>query len=302
MSEFNKSDIRKLDTGLLLIFKELVELRNGKEVAEKLCLSQSAVSHALKRLRNVFGGPLFERKPHGLEPTAQAMTLYFQIKKILDLTEKLLGASNEFDPVSARRLFTIAAPEYVTALLAGLLVKSWRKLSSNVSVRYEHLSSAHALERVKTGAIDIALGRFEEPHAAGLKLDPVYQDSFCVVARKKHPRIKGSITRNQYEAESHVLASSSSEVTIKESSSIPKMASCIVVESWLTALKITSETDGLATCHRKLAQGLAKKFHLQVLDPPFDPYQFTISTVSRAEPDSGAQWLQNQINICVSNL
>jgi DNA-binding transcriptional LysR family regulator len=72
MSDFDLNQIRRLDGGLLLVFRELLRTRRAGAVAERLGLSPSAISHALNRLRDLFDDPLFIRRPHGFEPTRRA--------------------------------------------------------------------------------------------------------------------------------------------------------------------------------------------------------------------------------------
>ena len=72
MSDIDNDDIRRLDGGLLLVFQTLSRTRQTTATAVRLGLSQSAVSQALGRLRDIYADPLFLRRPHGLEPTARA--------------------------------------------------------------------------------------------------------------------------------------------------------------------------------------------------------------------------------------
>ncbi|NQX87861.1 MAG: LysR family transcriptional regulator [Halioglobus sp.] len=301
MSDFNISNIRKLDGGLLLVFQELVDRRNARDVAEHLSLSQSAISHSLARLRDLFQDPLFVRRPHGLEPTARALELRADTEKLLRLASSLLDDMPQFDPLNSARLFNVAAPEYVTALLAAPLGKSWSKIAPSLWVRYQHLSTEDALEGIKRGEIDIALGRFDETPPPGISQKSLYTDSFCVAARKNHPRISGEISQKQYESESHVLASAQSELTRDERKIQMKMPSAIIVGQWLTALAITSETDSLATCHRRMAEHYRKLLKLQVLNPPFRSYKFTVSALHRESEDSTRNWLVDQIVGCIES-
>jgi DNA-binding transcriptional LysR family regulator len=69
MAEIDINNIRRLDGGLLLVFREVLRHRRTTDAAKRLGITQSTVSHALDRLRDLFGDPLFVRRPHGLEPT-----------------------------------------------------------------------------------------------------------------------------------------------------------------------------------------------------------------------------------------
>jgi len=295
MSEFEINKLRQLDGGLLLVFKELVDTGNARETATRLGLSPSAISHSLSRLRDLFDDPLFVRKPHGLEPTVRARELQVEVKALLAQAERLLDVSRSFDPATTQRVFVMAAPEYVTAQIAAPLIKRWRRRAPSISLFYKHLSVADTIRDIRRGEVDIGIGRFEGEIPSGLAHEVLYEDVFCVAARRSHPRIKGSLSQAQYESEGHALAASFSEVTRAESGQVPKMPNGVVVENWTTALTIASETDSLVTCHRRLAKRLAKVLRLQVLDLPHPPYRFAVSAVGRQEDDPGAEWLRREL-------
>ena len=115
MSDIDLDDIRRLDGGLLLVFRELLVRRRASEVALRLGLSQSAVSHALARLRDLFGDPLFTRRPHGLEPTQRALELGPRIEALIELASAALSAGGRFEPAQSRRQFGIGAPDEIMA-------------------------------------------------------------------------------------------------------------------------------------------------------------------------------------------
>ena len=300
MSEFDAGKIRKLDGSLLLIFEALVELRNAKEAAARLGLSPSAISHALSRLRDLFDDALFVRRPHGLEPTARALALQGKVKELLSCAESLLDTERDFDPATTSRLFTVAAPEHVTAQIAGPLVKSWNRRAPALFVYYKHLPPGDAIRDIRRGELDFGIGRFEDQLPVGLVKERLYDDSFCVVARRGHPRVRGSLSKAQYEAEAHALAGAPSEVTSEERTTYPKMRSGVIVGGWTTALTIAAETDSLVTCHRRLAERLARLLKLQVLDPPYRPYVFTVSVVRRDDRDRGVAWVLEQFRETVA--
>src|SRR6476646_7204630 len=102
----NQIDLRRADLNLLVIFETLLAERHVGRAAKRLALTQSAASHALGRLRLLFGDPLFVRHPKGIEPTARALGLAPAIAEILNRARSVL-ASPAFDP-NLPRIFTIA--------------------------------------------------------------------------------------------------------------------------------------------------------------------------------------------------
>src|SRR5437867_3097123 len=102
----NQIDLRRADLNLLVVFQALLAERHVGRAAKRLVLTQSAASHALGRLRDLFGDPLFVRHPKGIEPTARALALAPTIADILNRAQSLI-ASPVFDPAAARS-FTVA--------------------------------------------------------------------------------------------------------------------------------------------------------------------------------------------------
>src|SRR5215510_13495997 len=124
MSDIDKPDIRKLDGNLLLVFRELARTRRTTEAARRLRVTQSTVSHALARLRDLFGDPLFVRRPHGLEPTRRAVALGPRIEALIELADVTLKSEGKFDPKVSERRFMAAAPDFFTALVGARLLEN----------------------------------------------------------------------------------------------------------------------------------------------------------------------------------
>jgi DNA-binding transcriptional LysR family regulator len=120
-------NLRQLDGTLLLVLQALLRERKTTAVARMLGMSQSAVSHALSRLRELFDDPLFVRQAHGLLPTRHALELAPRIDALLLAADEALGLAHDFDPRVARRAFRLGAPDYLAALLAPALLVSFSK-------------------------------------------------------------------------------------------------------------------------------------------------------------------------------
>ncbi len=247
MTDFDKNKIRRLDGALLLIFRELLRRRRATEVAEHLGLSPSAISHALTRLRDLFDDQLFIRKPHGLEPTRRALELGPQVEALIDLAGTTLAPQSGFVPSNTERRFSINSPEFVTAMIGSRLIEQMSISAPKASFAVRSLGHEPALDALRRGEIDLALGRFGSI-GYGLTAEPLYQDRFCVVARKDHPQLKGAISLDNYRTIGHVIASAASEKDPTESVQVQNWLGEInivaVVPLWLTALVMVSTTDG----------------------------------------------------------
>ena len=106
-----------LDLNLLRVFDALAEERSVTRAGVRLGLTQSAVSHALNRLRHMPDDELFVRGPDGMRPTARAVEIAPRLRQGLDQLQHALGARPRSSPAETQRRFTIAASAYVTTTL-----------------------------------------------------------------------------------------------------------------------------------------------------------------------------------------
>ncbi len=295
MSDFDINQVRRLDGGLLLVFRELLRRRRASEAARRLGLTPSAISHALNRLRDLFEDPLFIRRPHGLEPTRRALELGPRIEALIELAGQTLSPQAEFEPARSSRRFQIASAEFVTALIGGRVIEAMRRDAPAVSFVAHNLSQAPAADALRRGEIDLAIGRFGAL-PPGVMAEPLFSDRYCVVARKDHPRFRGEISKRDYVNAGHIFAYSPSETGDDPPT---EMAMIAAVPGWLTALGLVAVTDGVATCSERLARRHAERLGLQILKPEAEMWSFDIQSVRRAEPDPGVDWFLELVRAAV---
>lgn len=294
------NDIRKLDGSLLLVFRELARTRRTTEAARRLGVTQSTVSHALTRLRDLFGDPLFVRRPHGLEPTQRALELAPRIDALVDMAGAVL-AREGFDPARSERRFRVATAEFVAALVGGRLVETFQREAPHASFAVDFLQGGATLDVLRRGEIDLAIGQFLSL-PAGVEAEVLYRDRYCIVARKRHPKIRGAIDKRTYARLPNIFVGRSGETGITDST-IPDpsiVSTMALVPRWLTALTMVSTSDAIATCPRRLAERMAGVLGLQVIDADFAGPRFDVSVVRRAgTADAGITWLLASIREAV---
>lgn len=297
MSDIDINKLRRLDGGLLLVFRELLRERRASRVAEKLGLSQPAISHALNRLRDLFEDPLFVRRPHGFEPTGRALALGPQIDTLISLAGEALTPNAAFDPATSTRLFRIGAPEFVTALIGGELINRLKSNAPGVTFAVGHASEEDAVRALRRGEADFALGRFAAKRP-GYVIEPFLEDHYCVVARHGHPSIDGTIDEPTWRSWGHVFAYNPSEMATDDSEQVSpnRVRMVCAAPGWLTVLILVSSTDSIATVPRRLAERHAGKLGLQVLDMPFPPNAVSVSVMRRAGvADAGVDWFLGEV-------
>lgn len=297
-------DIRRLDGTLLLVFRELMRQRQATAAAARLGLSQSGVSHALVRLREIFDDPLFLRRPHGLEPTRRAADLAPQIEALISLAHEAVGGGANFDPATTTRRFRIGAAEYLVPLIGPALLRIFEREAPRASVAFDYLLGESALAAVEHGDIELALGAFDRSTAAGDR-QPLIADEYAVVARAGHPDLTQGLDLQTFHRLPHVIVSATGEATSPADTLLAALGVrrrvIAAVPRFLTAFTLVGATDALAFAPRPLAQRFAEAFALQVLQPPFESLSLNISAVRRAGPaaDPGAEWLLQQVRNAV---
>lgn len=297
MTDISDDKIRRTDGSLLLVFVELVRHGRTTVVAERLGLTQSAISHSLARLRELFGDPLFVRHASGLSPTRHALELAPKIEEILRLTGDALGLAQRFDPATSTRRFRIGAADYVCTLLSGALLRRFEQHAPRASFAFRLALGREALQALKRDDIDLAVGRFPG-RLPEHRVTPLFEEQYCVVARRGHPRVRRQLDLAAYAELGHVLTSVAGDfvgfvdpamrrlgITRKIVASVPR---------FLVALSVVADTDAIATVPRRLAERHAKGFGLRVLPTPFALDPFEVVAVSQRS-DPALDWLTQQL-------
>lgn len=312
MAEFDNMKIRRLDGGLLLIFRELLAHRRASVVSQRMGLSQSAISHALARLRDLMGDPLFIRRSHGLEPTKRALELGPRIEALIDLIGATVSHDGRFDPSQSRRRFGVAASDHITTLIADRLVEGFRKKAPRANFAARNVILDRAIAAVRRGEVDIAIGIFDAI-PRDLVSERLFEDDYCVLARKDHPKVKGSVDLVTYCTVGHVFIGNPEGALADEipwdreaiDATYGSMASPEAVRTqgyllqWDTAMLMVADSDVLIDCPRSLAKKYAKRLGLQILEPPHAPFRFAIDLVRRRAEDPGVDWLIEQVKAAV---
>jgi DNA-binding transcriptional LysR family regulator len=300
MSELDESKIKRLDGSLLLVFQQLLRHRRTTIAARRLGLSQSAVSHALARLRDLFGDPLFIRRQSGLEPTRHALELAPRIEELVRLAHDTLSAGAHFDPATTHRHFRLGAPDYVCTLMSAPLLSAFERRAPHARFSFRLVVGAEALDALKRDEIDVAVGRFGR--SVPEEAEALFEESYCVIARTGHPRVQGAIDVTVYSELGHVLVSLSGELAGLTDPALRRLEIerrvVASVPRFLIALSVVAETDAIATVPRRLAVRCAGQLGLQVLPLPFALEPFPIAAVTRKPADPAIEWLMQQLRGC----
>jgi DNA-binding transcriptional LysR family regulator len=294
MSDLSQTKIRQLDFTLLLIFQSLLRRRQATATAQELGLSSSAISHALARLRRLFGDPLFRRLPHGLEPTRHALALGSRVDALVRDGREALGMTETFIAERAHRDFRLAAPDHLGTILAVPLVQHFRKRAPNARFALSVLLGEDALEQLRRNQSDVALGQFLGD-LDGFNVKRLYTDRYVLVARRNHPGLTARLSKKQFERLEHVAISAGGDFRVLTDAQFRRLGVSrrivATVPRFTTAFETVSRTDAVAIAPERLARAQANTFGLKIFALPRSLPHLQMVAVRRVHPDPGVDWL-----------
>ncbi|ODN43076.1 LysR family transcriptional regulator [Piscirickettsia litoralis] len=208
-------NIRNFNLNLLHTLNTLLKEKSVSITADKLHLSQPAVSHALKQLRQDFNDALLVRSRQGLELTPFAKSIQSQVEDILISTEKLITAQQEFDPYTSDRTFNIATLDFAEMVLVPHLLKWIHDHNSNMKIRVCPLKikEAYDLLDLKDKQIDIVIS-LDKPAPTHIHRDILFESPLFCIMRKDHPFAHKKMTTSDFMNAEHLALQPNDELQI----------------------------------------------------------------------------------------
>ncbi len=291
----NFVQLGRVDLNLLVLFDAVFAERHVGTAAGHLHVTPSAVSHGLRRLRELFDDPLFLRTPKGVVPTARACELAAPIAEILSRVRTVVGSVERFDPARSARRFTIGAPDATLAVLLPRLTTELRRAAPRIDLAIVHLLPASETSLLDSGAIDLAVVPLDDIPARFFA-KAVYEEEFVIAARAGHPFLKKPTLRGYCELR-HALVSITGESqgfldqALAERGLSRRVA--LTVPNFLLALAALAGSDLVAAIPRSLLITHAARFGLASVKPPLPLRRWRLGAVvpEVSMADAGIAWL-----------
>ncbi|SDD85509.1 DNA-binding transcriptional regulator, LysR family [Cupriavidus sp. YR651] len=312
--------IGRTDLNLLKVFEAIYEERNLVLAGKRLHLTQSAVSHALRRLRELVGDELFVRMGKGMVPTARAMSMAPTLLDSIRRIESALG-TEPFSPSQSRRKFVIAANDYVTEVIVAPLSRELQKMAPGVDLVIRPSTRLDLAEQIDLGRIDIAIGIFSQipprlnscalmsqgesilmcnGHPASrrkLRLDDLtkYPLVTLSVGGQEEGAVGGFIVERGLARQSEMFDRRALEEALLAFGEAPRLR--VTVPHALAIPAMLRKTDMLSIVPASLALALADRGGLVRRAPPYPSRTETMRAVwhDRDDDDVGHAWLREMI-------
>ncbi|MEO1024090.1 MAG: LysR family transcriptional regulator [Pseudomonadota bacterium] len=300
MSDLSNSELRRLDLTLLLVFLGLIRYRKAATVALELGLTQSAISQALRRLRDVFGDELFLRRPHGMEPTAAALALEAPVADAVNALRGALGTTRSFDPATATGVVRVAALHAEQAVLIPFFFARLRRMAPGLTLSILPTGRQDAVQALKDDRVDLALGFFRDiPEICSGQV--LFTESYLVAGRPDILTKAPNVSLDAYCAADHLLTAPGGGNKGVVDDYLAKIGRerrvLLSLPAFLPALAATAESGALLTLPSRVARQFAEQFGLVTAQPPLELRSFPVSVLwhRRNETDPMTRWLRTQL-------
>jgi DNA-binding transcriptional LysR family regulator len=290
----------RYDLNLLPIFIALMEERSVTRAAERLGMTQPALSNALARLRILLQDPLFIRKRYGIQPTPIALELAPAIADALARLDDAVLGQQDFDPATAKRLFTIAPNGYVEFALVPAIVAKLAEVAPGIKLRLTPYGNDLTETGVVSGTTAMVIGRISDP-PDNLVVQPLMEESLACVVRAGHPEVGDALSRAQFERLRHVNVMPPGRIRAGVFQALAQQQLrrdvAISVTNFFAVAEMVAVTDYCATLPRLICRRLTHDSRLKVLAAPVDLGTFPVEIAwhLRYRNDPAHRWLRGLV-------
>ncbi len=290
------SDLRGFDLNLLVVFEVLMEERSVTRSAQRLGRTQSAISHALSRLRQQLSDPLLVKTASGMAPSPLALALIEEIRPVLRRIGRSFAERGAFDPSTSNRVFRLALPDVSTTIFSAL-IRSLRSFGPGIALEWVDLRQS-TLSDVVDGHVDLAFAPAAWPQPDGTDFERTSPLRIACFARKGHPAFE-NWSAEAWGRCAHALVG----VDAKVANPIAQAAAAAGIERTISArvphfttlAPLLAETDLIATVPAIALHDYMALFALDVRQPPLDipPMPHAIFWSSRLRCDPASVWIRS---------
>jgi len=296
-----------LDLNLLRVFDAVMTEQNLTRAAQRLAMTQPAISNAVKRLRDSLGDDLLIRTAHGVKPTARAESLWPAVRRALaELEEAVAPRSFELD--KAHATFRMAMADATAALILPPLVRVIEEEAPGIDARMVPLTTREPRPLLLRGDVELAIGFFPGVVAqlqgateTPIRHERLYSGRYVAVMRKHHPLAKQALTLDRYCEANHLLVSFSGRARGLVDDALASLGRerriLLTVNQFFTAGQVVAASDLVMVIPKHLINATGMSEALIHQDLPFDLPEVHIDMLwhERDGRNPGHQWLRDQV-------
>ncbi|HEY9316650.1 MAG TPA: LysR family transcriptional regulator [Achromobacter sp.] len=288
------------------VFLTVLHERSVTRAAQRLNLTQPAVSYALARLRERFDDPLFVRTATGMQPTPIAFALAGPIERGMNSFAEAVNLRQRFDPATSTRRFRLSMSDIGEMVFLPVLMERVHALAPRLRVEVVEIALEQLPQALKDGEVDLAIGNL-----AGLgrhtRHADLFSERYACMGRRGHPVLSAGLTRGQFKRLDHIL--------VAARGSAHRLLDDVLGEAGLhrqpyltlphfsAAAEIVRRTDLTVTLPYRAALWFNRDnaFEIRALPIALPPLCVTVHWHPRFESDPGTMWLRNLVETTLAD-
>lgn len=302
-------NIANKDLNLLLVFHVLYQERNATLAAERMALSQPALSHKLNKLRHELGDPLFVRAPRGLTPTPRAHELAPQVQKLVCELKAFYEQNEGRDFLQREERVHLYGTDYIEQMLMPLLLPVLRREAPNLVLVTHNTRGQLPREELEKGTCDLAIAGFFANLPETFHQQRLFSEDFVVLAWRDNPRLQQGLDLDSYVACEHLLTTLTGDLHGRVDQALEALGRRRRVAAGLSSFSVPASllpgTDLLLTCMRSVAEeALIRHPELRLYPLPLDLPAVDIMQIwhARTDADRLRRWLRQRIQQVAAGL
>ncbi|RZL91935.1 MAG: LysR family transcriptional regulator [Variovorax sp.] len=291
---------QRIDLNLLIALDALLAERNVTRAAERMHMTQSAMSGVLGRLREYFDDQLLVAVGRTMRLTQRAEGLIEPVREIILKVDSTLGVRPEFEPAAAKRHFTIIASDYLSHVLLAEVVRRMAHEAPGLSFDIQPSSSTMGQD-LEQGRVDFLitpahLTAPDHPRAV------LFEDTYHVIACQQHPALQAGITLEQYQSLGHVVYQNErgqnpwfEQWYANEHGETRRIE--VITHGFALMPRFIVGTRRIATVQTRLARQFEQAMPVRLLEPPMETPRLTevLQWHQYRANDPGVQWVREEI-------
>ncbi|WP_271411512.1 LysR family transcriptional regulator [Pseudomonas sp. Q1-7] len=293
----NRNDLRRLDMNLLVIFESLMIERNLTRVGEKLFITQSTVSAALGRLRDLFDDPLLVRSGRSMEPTSRALHILEELRPAMDVISSAVSRAKTFDPVSSSNIFRLGLSDDAEFGLFPALLAKLQEEAPNIVVVVRRANYLLIPSLLSSGEITVGVS-YTTDLPANAKRRKLRDIGVKVLRADNRP---GALTLEEYCARPHVMVSFSGDLSGAIDLDLERIGRSrrvvLAVPQFGSLRALLRNTEMIATVPDYAACTLVQDSCLRAEDAPLEirPAELSMVWSSAHDNDPAERWLRERM-------
>lgn len=292
-------NLRSIDLNLLVALNALLTEIHVTRAAQKIGLSQPAMSNALSRLRHIFKDDLLVRTATGMQTTPRAQELAEPVRQLLRQIERVLDSESAFDPATSSRSFTLRLSDLLGLLLLPSLFNRLKREAPSIEFDIVHMPPTRTVEALEKDEVDMAVS-MGLSHSSSIESELLMTDRMVCVMRKGHPAATKSLSLENFLAARHLKVSMSPtdlrfvDDVLARQGLARRVA--LNVPHWLLVPHILEQSDLLSVMPRRLATALGRP-SLSIKDLPFasESFEWSMYWHKRHHGNQSLLWLRKSL-------